>query len=214
MFREPTQAEIDYLWSYLKQKEERTVNELNNRTGWYSFCGYVALGMGAICLLGFQLIGVIFFGLMGFFLINYGKNKDNVVQHYVNEVTSNPYNFQIADCVLETVIPNYDNYLIDQNPSYVNTIARPNVSSEHRHYSNGGVQYGSTPFCKVVMSNGDTVCCAYQTTPYAEQKGITWRQNTSFGTQYLGNVVQYSQPAYFIKTNSGFEDFVIVNPNY
>ena len=169
MFREPTQAEIDYLWPYLEQKEGRTVKEFKNRTNNYIFCSNACLVMAAICLLGFQLIGVVILGAIAYFLRSYAKKKDLAVNDYVNQMTSNVYTFQIADCVLETVMPDYDNYLVGQNPSYVSIIQRPNRNNKHR--SSGGVRYGELPFCKVVMSNGDTVWCPYQTTPYAEQKG-------------------------------------------
>lgn len=213
MFREPTQAEIDYLWSYLEQKEGRTANEFRGRTDWFKICGLFAFGLGIICLLGLQFLGVIVFGGVGYFLISYAQKKELEVQQYLNQMTSQPYSFQIADCVLETVIPEYDNYLINQNPNYVEIIQRPNQSS-HRTHSNGGVLYGAHPFCKVIMNNGDTVWCPYQTTPYAESKGIGLTQNLGTIIQSFTNPINYSQPAYFIKSNTGLEDFVIVNPNF
>lgn len=203
MFRQPTQAEIDYLWPYIQNKESALKGDINWVKGGATIAYYMLIGLTIICILGLAIPGAIFFGVCAWLCGAGIKQLRNNLNDYNQTLNSqnNSISFMIADCVLTEIVQGENAHFYEQyNPAYIN--------------ENVGMRGQYDTYCKVIMSNGDNVCCRYVSTAFAEQKGITWMQKINGITTYTYQLVHYNQPAYLIQTSIGMQDFVIVNPNY
>lgn len=118
MFRQPTQAEYEYLLPYLKNTENMELSNLNNNMNPLRLIsiGLIILGVLTIPL---SFIFSLFFWFVAFEMFNGIKRTNQMASTQMNN--SGTYIFEIMDCTLVDVFyrkndPNLHPKMVNQEP--------------------------------------------------------------------------------------------------